>query len=90
MVIVPPVGPPIVVPIGKAIFQNVYKVNSLLENTSNNTPDVSTTNPMKYLREPKIYLDERFDVPQNSFYLDINKGSIDERRIFANGTIILR
>ena len=86
MVTVPPVGPPVVVPIGKAIFPNVFDFNRLQQNISN----ISDYDPISELKEPKIYLDEKFDVPQNSFYLDINKGMKSERRIFANGTIISR
>ena len=86
MVTVPPVGPPVVVPIGKALFQNILNV----EKTSNITRNITYDDPLQSLREPKIYLDNRFNVPQDSFYLNINKGMEDERRIFANGTILFR
>ena len=58
MVTVPPVGPPVVVPIGKAIFPNVFDFNRLQQNIS----IISDFDPMSELKEPKIYLDEKFDV----------------------------
>ena len=87
MVTVPPVGPPVVVPIGRAIFQNSFPLN---ETSSLNSRKVFQDDPLEHLQAPKIVLDKRFDVPQNSFYLDINEGMDDERRIFANGTILYR
>ena len=90
MVIVPPVGPPTVIPIGKAIFPTLPKLNNVaLKHNLNNTHEIFH-DAIRNLEEPKIYLDERFDVPQDSFYLDINKGMKNERRVFANGTIIIR
>ena len=86
MVTVPPVGPPVVVPIGKAIFPNTFDLKESLTQITNKTH----IDPLEHLREPKIYLDDRFDVPENSFYLDVNKGMENERRIFANGTIVFR
>ena len=87
MVTVPPVGPPVVVPIGRALFQNSFPLNKSLTLSSRK---VFQDDPLKYLQAPEIILDKRFDVPQNSFYLDINEGMDDERRIFANGTILYR
>ena len=86
IVTVPPVGPPVAVPIGKAVFQSAIHFN----NTIDITGAKLNHDPIHYLKEPKIYLDDRFDVPQDSFYLNINKGMEDERRIFANGTILFR
>ena len=87
MVTVPPVGPPVVVPIGRAIFKNNFDINKSIVK-----PDtvLKQKDIIQYLNEPKIYLDSRFDVPQHSFYLDINEGMDDERRIFANGTILFK
>ena len=87
MVTVPPVGPPVVVPIGRALFQNSFPLNKSLTLSFRK---VFQYDPSKYLQAPEIILDKRFDVPQNSFYLDINEGMHDERRIFANGTILYR
>ena len=87
MVTVPPVGPPVVVPIGRAIFRNTFDMNKSID-----FPDtlLKQNDIIEYLKEPRIYLDSRFDVPQDSFYLDINEGMDDERRIFANGTILFK
>ena len=92
MVIVPPVGPPTVVPIGRAVFPQLFDVNTMLQYTLDDNDDVDKSNnaSVEYSRKPKIYLDDLFDVPQDSFYLDINKGTQNERRVFANGTIIIR
>ena len=87
MVTVPPVGPPVVVPIGRALFQNSFPLNKSL---TLRYRKVFQDDPLKYLEAPEIILDKRFDVPQNSFYLDINEGLDDERRIFSNGTILYR
>lgn len=86
MVIVPPTGVPMVVPIGKAIFPKLFNFKKMLEHYD----DKAYNDSIKNLRKPKIYLDELFDVPQDSFYLDINKGMTNERRVFTNGTIIFR
>ena len=87
MVTVPPVGPPVVVPIGRAIFKNTLDINKSI-----NFPEnvLRQNDIIEYLNEPRIYLDSRFDVPQDSLYLDINEGMDDERRIFANGTILFK
>ena len=87
MVTVPPVGPPVVVPIGRAIFHNPFPSNKSISSASKQG---FQNDPIEHVQAPKIVLDERFDVPQNSFFLDINEGMDDERRIFTNGTIFYK
>ena len=87
MVTVPPVGPPVVVPIGRVLFQNSFQLNKS-DSLTNRT--ILLEDPLSYLKAPQLVLDKRFDVPQNSFYLDVNEGLDDERRIYANGTILYR
>ena len=87
MVTVPPVGPPVVVPIGRAIFKNTLDINKSMDFPEN---VLKQNDIIEYLNTPRISLDSRFDVPQDSFYLDINEGMDDERRIFANGTILFK
>ena len=44
MVIVPPVGPPTVVPIGRAVFPQLFDVNSMLQYTLNDDHDIDKSN----------------------------------------------